>query len=213
MAQTVKNPPAMQETWIWSRSPGKGNGYPLQYSCLENSLDWRAWRAIAHGVTESLPRLSNFHFISLQNRFTGLTVPLIFLGCSFEIVPARCSHLNQDRNVYSPWQRFPSSQGRVPWDKPSEESASLWALCQLCCPCGGPRGVPGLPSLSALNWHGPSLSRAALQPRTTNQGLKTAHSQPATNEVEEEQNCEPTCPTSSQPHLPHLCSHLWGYLV
>ena len=29
------------------RSPGEGNGYPLQYSCLENSMDW-----IVHGVTE-----------------------------------------------------------------------------------------------------------------------------------------------------------------
>ena len=28
------------------RSPGEGNGYPLQYSCLENSMDGEAWRAI-----------------------------------------------------------------------------------------------------------------------------------------------------------------------
>ena len=31
------------------RSPGEGNGYPLQYSCLESSMDKRAWQAIAHG--------------------------------------------------------------------------------------------------------------------------------------------------------------------
>ena len=37
VAQLVKNPPAMQETWV--RSPGEGNGYPLQYSSLENSMD------------------------------------------------------------------------------------------------------------------------------------------------------------------------------
>ena len=39
MAQTVKNPPAMQEIWVVSgleRSPGEGKCYPLQYSCLEN---------------------------------------------------------------------------------------------------------------------------------------------------------------------------------
>ena len=35
------------------RSPGEGNGYPLQYSCLENSMDRGAWQAMAHGVTES----------------------------------------------------------------------------------------------------------------------------------------------------------------
>ena len=35
------------------RSPGEGNGYPLQYSCLENSMDTGAWWAIVHGVIES----------------------------------------------------------------------------------------------------------------------------------------------------------------
>ena len=34
------------------RFPGVGNGNPLQYSCLENSVDRGAWRAIVHGVTE-----------------------------------------------------------------------------------------------------------------------------------------------------------------
>ena len=35
------------------RFPGGGNGTPLQQSCLENSMDRGAWRAIVHGVTES----------------------------------------------------------------------------------------------------------------------------------------------------------------
>ena len=35
------------------RSPGEGNVYPLQYTCLENSMDRGAWRATVHGVTES----------------------------------------------------------------------------------------------------------------------------------------------------------------
>ena len=35
------------------RSPGEGNGNPLQYSCLENSMDRGAWWATVHGVTES----------------------------------------------------------------------------------------------------------------------------------------------------------------
>ena len=51
MAQTVKNLPAMQETPV--RSLGReGNGYPLQYSCLENSMDRGAWWATVHGVAE-----------------------------------------------------------------------------------------------------------------------------------------------------------------
>ena len=39
------------------RSPGKGKGFPLQYSGLDNSMD-----CIVHGVAESLTRLSDFHF-------------------------------------------------------------------------------------------------------------------------------------------------------
>ena len=35
------------------RSPEVGNGNLLQYSCLENSMDRRAWRATVHGVAES----------------------------------------------------------------------------------------------------------------------------------------------------------------
>ena len=35
------------------RSPGEGNGYPLQYSCLENSRDRGAWKATVHGVAQS----------------------------------------------------------------------------------------------------------------------------------------------------------------
>ena len=35
------------------RSPGERNGYPLQYSCLENSMDRGAWWVTVHGVAES----------------------------------------------------------------------------------------------------------------------------------------------------------------
>ena len=54
------------------RSPGEGNNYSLQYSGLENSMDY-----IVHGVTKSQTGLSNFHFTSLiikmilQNLETG----------------------------------------------------------------------------------------------------------------------------------------------
>ena len=36
------------------RSPGEGNGNPLQFSCLENSMVRGAWRATVHGVTKQL---------------------------------------------------------------------------------------------------------------------------------------------------------------
>ena len=54
----VKNPPvntgdtgdkvSISES---GRSPGERNGYPLQYSCLENSMDRAAWWATVYGVT------------------------------------------------------------------------------------------------------------------------------------------------------------------
>ena len=44
-----------------SRGSRAGNSYPLQYSCLENSMDRRVWRAIAQGVTKSQTQPSDFH--------------------------------------------------------------------------------------------------------------------------------------------------------
>ena len=44
------------------RSPGEGNAYPLQSSCLENSMDGGAWWATVHGVAKSRTQLSNFTF-------------------------------------------------------------------------------------------------------------------------------------------------------
>ena len=41
------------------RSPGEGNGNPLQYSCLENPMDRGAWQAIVHGVSKSQTLLSD----------------------------------------------------------------------------------------------------------------------------------------------------------
>ena len=42
--------------------PGEGNGYLLQYSCLENYMDRGSWRATAHGVAKSQTRLSDFTY-------------------------------------------------------------------------------------------------------------------------------------------------------
>ena len=44
------------------RSPGEGNGTPLQYSCLENPMGRGAWSATVHGVTKSRTRLSDDTF-------------------------------------------------------------------------------------------------------------------------------------------------------
>ena len=52
----VKNPPAnagdLSSIPGSGRSPGEGNGNPLQYSCLENPMDGEAWQATVHGVAK-----------------------------------------------------------------------------------------------------------------------------------------------------------------
>ena len=45
------------------RSPGEGNGNPLQCFCLENSMDGGAWRATVDGVSKGWTQLSGFHFM------------------------------------------------------------------------------------------------------------------------------------------------------
>ena len=61
-AQAVKDPPAnvgdADSIPELGRSPGGGNGNPLQYSCLENPMGRGAWRATAHGVIMSETQLS-----------------------------------------------------------------------------------------------------------------------------------------------------------
>ena len=70
LTELVKNLPAMQETPVkflgWEdplekRSPGEGNGYPFQYSGLENSME-----CIVHGVVKNWTQLRDFHFHSDQ---------------------------------------------------------------------------------------------------------------------------------------------------
>ena len=48
--------------WYLNKKMGEGNGTPLQYSCLENSMDGGAWWATVHGVTKSRTGLSDFTF-------------------------------------------------------------------------------------------------------------------------------------------------------
>ena len=53
------------------RSPEKGNGNPLQYSCLENPMDRGAWQAIIHAVAESRTRLSDFTSLKVTQLVCG----------------------------------------------------------------------------------------------------------------------------------------------
>ena len=58
--QLVKNPPPRQGLIpVWGRSLREGNGYPLQYSYMENSMDRGAWWSMVHGVVKSWTQLSD----------------------------------------------------------------------------------------------------------------------------------------------------------
>ena len=62
MAQTVESACNVGDPGLipgLGRSFGEGNGNSFQYSCLENSLDGRAWWATVHGVAKSQTRLSD----------------------------------------------------------------------------------------------------------------------------------------------------------
>ena len=75
VASTVRNPPAnagdtggVGSVPELGRSPGEGNGNPLQYSCLGNPMDRGAWQVAVHGVTKVLDttyRLNN-HLLMFQ---------------------------------------------------------------------------------------------------------------------------------------------------
>ena len=81
VAQLVKNLPAnagdaRDAVWcLWSgRSPGEGNGYPLQYSCLENPMDRGAWWDTVHGFAKSQTQLSDWTHINTHTQVVVLNV-------------------------------------------------------------------------------------------------------------------------------------------
>ena len=71
----IKNPPANAgdagSIPGLGRSPGEGNGNPLQYSCLENSTERGAWRATVHGIPKrqcyQISLTTNFWLSSIQH--------------------------------------------------------------------------------------------------------------------------------------------------
>ena len=73
----------------WGRSPGEGNGYPLQCSCLDNSVNREDWQATVHGghkesdTTEWLTLSLHFHTQrNLCNKIIILSSPVKFMSVS-----------------------------------------------------------------------------------------------------------------------------------
>jgi len=72
VSHMVKNLPAMQDTWV---CPWRRECYPLQYSCLENSMDRGAWWSIVHGLALCIRWLNYWSFsfrISPSSEYSGL---------------------------------------------------------------------------------------------------------------------------------------------
>ena len=130
----VKNPPAnlgdMDPIPGLERSPGGGNGNPLQLSCLENPMHSEAWWAIVHGsqkvghdwATEHTGHLCNYEFLTT---FSGLVIAMkphftwSSQGCLLELCSKEDSLSNQYQHetilwvLGSPWNylSFISGQG------------------------------------------------------------------------------------------------------
>ena len=60
----------------WGRSPGEKNGYTLQYSCLDNSMNKRTWWITVHGVAKSQTQLYNT-FTFIQCTETGIILSTV----------------------------------------------------------------------------------------------------------------------------------------
>ena len=76
----------------WGRSPGEGNGNPLQHSCLENSMDRRAWQATVHGVTKSqthwVTNTLTSQLCSMERRCTTRNFSLRRKGKEWSVPPS-----------------------------------------------------------------------------------------------------------------------------
>ena len=89
------------------RSPGEGNGNPLQYSYLENPMDRGAWWATVHGVSKSRTRLSNFTFtFTFISEFSKVTGYKINTQKSFSFLYTNNENQKKLRNQsHSPMQQ------------------------------------------------------------------------------------------------------------
>ena len=81
------------------RSPGEGNGNPLQYSCLENSKDRGAWWATVHGVAKSWTQLSP-HTTSMKHRKCSQRIWV-------QVQATALTRMTLDQSHYFPDLHFP----------------------------------------------------------------------------------------------------------
>ena len=112
------------------RSPGEGNGNSLQYSCLENPMDQRAWWATVHGVTKSRTRLTDFMLHTWQVHQS--LVPECLTVVAQE--PVWLVELNQMRDLWLERTRDPGALRRLfpCFDGVISASQEIWGPTSHC---------------------------------------------------------------------------------
>ena len=110
------------------RSPGEGNGNPLQYSCLENPMDRGAWRDTVHGVAKRQIWLSTWHF-SLSE-VSGMRVKpesmcMHYMVHTLDIHPRAPAVLRDLESNPVPGTHKPSAE-LVQWLHDQTRTALLW---------------------------------------------------------------------------------------
>ena len=111
VARMVKNPPAKRETGVWSlgweESPGGGHGNPLQYSCLENPMDRRAWQATVYGVARVRYSWATKHILSPASGYDSERGEIIFsvkfLMAGRRHLAAQGTHGEASKDVMPSW--------------------------------------------------------------------------------------------------------------
>ena len=99
----------------WGRSSGEGNGYPFQYSCLENSMDRGVWWATVLGLQRvrhdwgDLAHMHAFNSCQLLNFCYSLPISRAFLVAQLWSVCLQCRR--QRRHRFSTWL------GKIPWSR------------------------------------------------------------------------------------------------
>ena len=174
VAQMVKNLPAMQETLPHlnpgsGSSPGGGNGNPLQYSCLENSMDRGAWWATVHRVAKSQDMTERLTFHFLFPPWDSILEPGPQTGvepCSYQHIFARPRNLcvsGVSRFSYGlpradlpttvgvgsgrgwrpclPWGGDPGPRQPTGWDSPLHSACFFRTVRSLWLLARGPQGV------------------------------------------------------------------------
>ena len=101
------------------RSPGEESGNLFQYSCLENSMDRRAWQAIAHGVTNSWTWVTDSH--ACTHILTNYSVQFSSVAQS---CPTLCDPMNRSTPGLPVHHQLPEfTQTHVQWCHPAISSS------------------------------------------------------------------------------------------